>query len=72
VSFLLIWDLFILQGALAVAMLNIEIPQLLGSVINVVAKFARNGGSALFRDQVKLPVFHLVCLYVVQVRSLNL
>jgi ATP-binding cassette subfamily B (MDR/TAP) protein 8 len=66
---LLIWDLFVLQGALAVAMLNIEIPQLLGNVINVVAKFARNGGSALFREQVKFPVFRLLCLYVVQVRS---
>lgn len=62
------WNLFILQGALVVAVLNIEIPRLLGSVINVVAKFAQNGGSALFREQVKLPVFRLVFLYVSQVR----
>jgi ATP-binding cassette subfamily B (MDR/TAP) protein 8 len=64
--------LFILQGALSVAMLNIEIPHLLGSVINVVAKFARNGGSTLFREQVKLPVFRLVFMYVAQVRAVNL
>jgi ATP-binding cassette subfamily B (MDR/TAP) protein 8 len=61
---------FILQGALTVALLNIEIPQLLGNVINVVAKFARNGSSTLFREQVKLPIFRLINIYIAQVRAL--
>ncbi|XP_021917196.1 ATP-binding cassette sub-family B member 8, mitochondrial isoform X2 [Zootermopsis nevadensis] len=69
--FALLWPhiyylLAAIAGALVVAVLNIEIPRLLGSVINVVAKFAQNGGSALFREQVKLPVFRLVFLYVSQ------
>jgi hypothetical protein len=50
-------------------MLNIEIPQLLGSVINVVARFARDGSGRLFREEVKLPVFHLIYMYVAQVSS---
>ena len=54
---------------MAVAVLNIEIPQVLGSVINVVAKFARDGSSTLFTQQVKLPVLRLIYMYVAQVRS---
>lgn len=54
------------MGALAVAVLNIEIPQVLGSVINVVAKFARDGSSTLFTQQVKLPVLRLIYMYVAQ------
>lgn len=62
-----IWYLLAaVAGALAVALLNIEIPQLLGSVINVVAKFARNGSSTLFMEQVKLPVFRLINMYIAQ------
>lgn len=49
-------------------MLNIEIPRVLGSLINVVAKFARDGSSTLFAQQVKLPVLRLIYMFVAQVR----
>jgi len=53
---------------LVVAVLNIEIPQVLGSVVNVVAKFAQDGSSTLFTQQVKLPVLRLIYMFVAQVR----
>ncbi|XP_069672760.1 mitochondrial potassium channel ATP-binding subunit isoform X1 [Periplaneta americana] len=53
-------------GALAVALLNIQIPQILGNVINVVVKYTREGSSTLFREHVKLPVFQLMYMYVAQ------
>ena len=53
---------------MVVALLNIELPQLLGSVVNVVARFARDGSGTLFTQQVKLPVLRLIYMYVAQVR----
>ncbi|KAJ9586112.1 hypothetical protein L9F63_020249 [Diploptera punctata] len=62
-----IWYLLAaIAGALAVALLNIQIPQVLGNIVNVVAKFARDGSSAMFNEKIKLPVFHLVNLYILQ------
>ncbi|PSN49512.1 ATP-binding cassette sub-family B member 8 [Blattella germanica] len=62
-----IWYLLAaIAGALAVALLNIQIPQILGNLVNVVAKFAREGSSNMFKESVKFPVFHLINLYILQ------
>jgi len=56
--------------ALAVAMLNIKIPQLLGDIVNVVARSgeATTGTEAveLFLAQIKEPALQMVKLYVAQ------
>lgn len=59
---------FVFQGAFAVAMLNIQIPQIVGSVINVLAKFNDTKDSGVFFSEMKLPAFKLISVYVAQVR----
>ncbi|XP_046393138.1 mitochondrial potassium channel ATP-binding subunit [Ischnura elegans] len=54
-------------AAFVVALLNIEIPRLLGNVVNIVAKFVGNKASnASFTAEVKDSVMVLVNLYIAQ------
>ncbi|CAG9764190.1 unnamed protein product [Ceutorhynchus assimilis] len=53
-------------GALAVALLNIQIPQVMGGVINVLAKFSSQHDSQQFISEVKTPALKLVAMYVAQ------
>lgn len=56
-----------MKGALAVALLNIEIPQVMGGVVNVVSKFGHMHDSDVFTEEMKGPAIKLVTLYVLQV-----
>ncbi|KAL1501080.1 hypothetical protein ABEB36_006473 [Hypothenemus hampei] len=53
-------------GALAVALLNIQIPQIMGGVINVLAKFTKEGDSKVFISEIKSPAFKLIAMYIGQ------
>lgn len=62
-----IWYLIAaILGALAVAILNIEIPQIMGGVVNVVARFSDTHDSALFLKEMKGPALKLVTMYIAQ------
>lgn len=52
-----------IAGALVVALLNIQIPQVMGEVINVVAKFHE---STKFLEEIKIPALRLSAMYVAQ------
>lgn len=54
-------------GALVVAILNIQIPQVMGGVINVVAKYAERKVTDDFIKEMKAPAIKLVAMYVAQV-----
>lgn len=49
-----------------VALLNIEIPQLMSGVINVVAKFGTTKDSELFLNEMKSPAIKLILMYLAQ------
>lgn len=62
-------------SALATAYLNIEIPQSLGQIVNVVASFVRTNGSAVsdaarplanFLNEIKEPAKQIVKMYFAQ------
>lgn len=53
-------------GALVVAILNIQIPQIMGGVINVVAKFTDNNDSGRFLQEMRVPAIKLVTMYIAQ------
>ncbi|XP_072391053.1 mitochondrial potassium channel ATP-binding subunit isoform X2 [Diabrotica undecimpunctata] len=53
-------------GALAVALLNIQIPQVIGGVVNVLAKFSESRDSELFLNEMKKPVIKLISMYLAQ------
>ncbi|XP_066249380.1 mitochondrial potassium channel ATP-binding subunit-like isoform X2 [Euwallacea similis] len=53
-------------GALAVALLNIEIPQVMGGVINVLARFSSEHDSKLFISEIQKPAFKLIAMYIAQ------
>ncbi|XP_063225021.1 mitochondrial potassium channel ATP-binding subunit [Bacillus rossius redtenbacheri] len=53
-------------GAFVVAILNIEIPRLVGGVVNVVAKMVRGEDSASFADEMRGPVKRLLAMYSLQ------
>ncbi|XP_071440546.1 mitochondrial potassium channel ATP-binding subunit isoform X1 [Hetaerina americana] len=63
-----VWRLLIaVLAAFVVALLNIEIPRLLGTVVNIVAKFVNNASSdSSFSSEVRDPVMVLVNLYIAQ------
>lgn len=50
-----------------VAILNIEIPQIMSGVVNVVAKFGYTKDSERFLKEMKEPAFKLVSMYLAQV-----
>lgn len=54
-------------GALVVAILNIQIPQVMGGVINVVAKYAEQRITDDFINEMQAPAIKLVAMYVAQV-----
>ena len=56
-----------LQAALAVAIVNIQIPLLLGDVVNVLSQYT-NGAPGNFMDDIKEPGLKLITMYVIQVR----
>lgn len=47
-----------------VALLNIQIPQIMGGVINVIAKFHE---SERFMEEIKYPALKLSAMYIAQV-----
>lgn len=53
-----------LQGALIVGILNIQIPQVMGGVVNVIAKFHSN---EKFMDEIREPALKLSFMYIAQV-----
>lgn len=55
----------VIQTALAVAVVNIQIPLLLGEVVNVVST-AEAADS--FLDSIRQPVLKLIYMYILQVR----
>ncbi|XP_060517346.1 mitochondrial potassium channel ATP-binding subunit-like isoform X2 [Cylas formicarius] len=54
-----------IAGALVVAILNIKIPEVMGSLINLLTKFGENNGK-LFTSEMKVPVIKLVAMYIGQ------
>ena len=61
------WLLFIyLQSAFAVAIVNIQIPLILGDVVNVVSQFtAENAGN--FLEDMRKPATKIIGYYAIQV-----
>ncbi len=60
-----------LQSALAVAIVNIQIPLLLGDVVNVVSKFtAESTGN--FMEEIRHPAIRLISLYGFQVGEIKI
>lgn len=59
-----------LQSAFVVSLANIQVPVLLGEVVNVVAKFTREMSTErrIFSQEVAGPVVKLVKYYCIQVR----
>ncbi|XP_056646697.1 mitochondrial potassium channel ATP-binding subunit isoform X1 [Diorhabda sublineata] len=56
-------------GALVVALLNIQIPQVLGGVVNVLSKFNESKDTQLFIADMKKPAFKLIGMYIAQSAS---
>ena len=54
------------QSALAVAIVNIQIPILLGDVVNVVSRFTAEAAGN-FMDEIRQPALKLISMYGVQV-----
>jgi ATP-binding cassette subfamily B (MDR/TAP) protein 8 len=67
---LLLPDVWFLLGAVvsafAVALINVEIPLLLGGLVNVLAKYASQDSSCNFLQDVRLPAVKLISMYSVQ------
>ena len=60
--------LFVFQSALGAAVVNIQIPILLGDVVNVLSRFtAETAGN--FMDDIRQPAMKLVSMYGIQVRK---
>jgi ATP-binding cassette subfamily B (MDR/TAP) protein 8 len=53
-------------GALAVAILNIQIPQIMGGVINVISRYTESKNTESFISEMKVPAIKLVAMYVSQ------
>nr|CAD7400173.1 unnamed protein product [Timema cristinae] len=60
------WLLAAVVGAFIVALLNVEIPRILGSVVNVVAQCIRDEGAPHFLEKIRGPAVRLLLLYVAQ------
>nr|CAD7446378.1 unnamed protein product [Timema bartmani] len=60
------WLLAAVVGAFIVALLNVEIPRILGSVVNVVAQCIRDEGAPHFLEKIRGPAVRLLFLYVAQ------
>ncbi|KAK5649149.1 hypothetical protein RI129_004041 [Pyrocoelia pectoralis] len=53
-------------GALAVAILNIQIPQLMSGIVNVLARFSDTRDSDVFLKEIKSPALRLLSMYIAQ------
>lgn len=53
-------------GALIVAILNIQIPLVVGNVINIVSKYSRENDSTSFLHEIKLPGLKILGMYSLQ------
>lgn len=49
------------------AILNIQIPQIMGSAVNVIAKFSETKDGELFMEEMKVPALKLIGMYLAQV-----
>ena len=58
-----------LQAALVVAVLNIQIPLRMGSLVNVVAGFTPGEGLRSYAERLSRPALGLCGLYLAQVNS---
>lgn len=47
--------------------MNIQIPQIVGNVVNVIAKFNSSKDSGMFLGEIKVPAIKLVLYYIAQV-----
>lgn len=57
-----------LQSALAVALLNVYIPAMLGVIVNILASMKHNPNID-FIEEIKLPALKMISLYIGQVSS---
>ncbi|CAH2004101.1 unnamed protein product [Acanthoscelides obtectus] len=55
-----------IAGALVVAVLNIQIPQVMGGLINILAKFTESKDSLQFMNEIKPTAFKLIGMYIAQ------
>ncbi|KAI4467323.1 atp-binding cassette sub-family b [Holotrichia oblita] len=58
--------IIVILGALAVALLNIQIPQIMGSGINVITRFSQTKDGELFMEEMKIPALKLLGMYLAQ------
>lgn len=56
------------QAALVVAVMNIQIPLVLGGIVNIISKVPSEDGKS-FSEQMLGPGLRLVSMYVAQVSS---
>lgn len=61
----------ILQGALAVAVLNVYIPKIMADLVNVIAKLNGTMESKSFVAEARQPALKLVGMYLAQVRLIT-
>lgn len=57
------------QCALAAALVNIKLPLMVGDVVNVVSKFAKDN-TGNFLEEIKRPALKLIATYIAQVQHL--
>ncbi|KAF4519976.1 hypothetical protein B566_EDAN005476 [Ephemera danica] len=63
-----IWHLIAaVMGSFIVAALNIQIPQVLGSMVNIMASVASGQGTATFATDIRGPALKLIRLYISQI-----
>ena len=63
----------IFQSALAVAIVNIQIPILLGDVVNIVSKYsAETAAQNNFVEEIRKPGLRIIYMYSIQVDFLFL
>nr|CAH7741672.1 unnamed protein product [Callosobruchus chinensis] len=55
-----------IAGALVVAVLNIQVPQVMGGLINILAKFTESKDSLMFMSEIKPTAFKLIGMYIAQ------
>ncbi|KAF5280392.1 hypothetical protein FQR65_LT03201 [Abscondita terminalis] len=53
-------------GALAVAILNIEMPQLMSGIINIVTRFSDTRDSDNFLKEMRIPTIKMISMYIAQ------
>ena len=59
---------YLFQAALVVAVMNIQIPLVLGGIVNIISQTPSGDGKS-FSEQILGPGLRLVSMYVAQVSS---